>query len=283
MKKIESIKDMVKISQNCRLKGKKIGFVPTMGYFHKGHISLMKKAKQENDVCVVSIFVNPIQFCEGEDFEKYPRDLERDIKISKSVGVDYLFCPQEKEMYSKNFLTFVEVTHLSNLLCGRVRKGHFKGVTTVVAKLINIIMPDKIYFGQKDAQQSIIINKMLTDLNFNVKMRVLPTVREDDGLAMSSRNTYLTPQQRQVAPVLYYSLKCASDMIKAGEKRASVIKARMREIINEKKEFRIEYISICDYSNLEELDKIEQGQKVLIALAAYIDNVRLIDNVILEG
>ncbi len=282
MKVVKSIKEMTKISLNCRNRGLKIGFVPTMGYFHEGHLSLMKSAKQENDVCIVSIFVNPIQFCKGEDLEKYPRDLKRDVKMAKKIGVDYIFFPEEREMYPENYLTFIEVKHFSDLLCGKVRKGHFKGVTTVVAKLINIVMPDKIYFGQKDAQQAIIINKMLNDLNFNVKMKVLPTVRENDGLAMSSRNAYLTPQQRKIAPVLYYSLKSALDLIKRGEKRTPLIKKKIREIVNEKKEINLEYVAICDYFNLKELDEIKKGQKVLIALAAYIGEVRLIDNVVLE-
>jgi pantoate--beta-alanine ligase len=251
-----------------------------MGYFHQGHLELMKVAKKENDYVVISIFVNPLQFGPKEDFKKYPRDLKKDIKMAEQVGVDLIFAPSDKEMYSKDFSTYVEVTgNLTQVMCGKSRPGHFKGVTTVVLKLFNIVQPDVAYFGKKDYQQFIIVKKMVKDLNFPIKIVPVNTVREKDKLAMSSRNTYLNKEGREKAQVLYQSLKLAEEKIKKGEKNAKIIKEKMEKLIKEKGE--IDYISIAHPETLQELEKIEG--KVLVALAVRIDGVRLIDNKIIGG
>ncbi|HBF69599.1 MAG TPA: pantoate--beta-alanine ligase, partial [Thermotoga sp.] len=224
MKIIETIEEMKKFSEEMREKKKTIGFVPTMGYLHEGHLSLVRRARDENDVVVVSIFVNPTQFGPNEDYERYPRDFERDRKLLEKENVDCIFHPSVEEMYPPDFSTYVEETKLSKNLCGRSRPGHFRGVCTVVTKLFNIVKPHRAYFGQKDAQQFRVLRRMVRDLNMDVEMIECPIVREPDGLAMSSRNVYLSPEERQQALSLYQSLKIAENLYLNGERDAEKIK-----------------------------------------------------------
>jgi len=280
MRIIRNIKEMSVFSKKIRIKGKTVGFVPTMGALHEGHLSLIRQARKENDIVVVSIFVNPIQFGPKEDFRKYPRNIERDAHLCKSEGADIIFYPNIKEMYPENYKTYVTVEDLGGLLCGKFRPGHFKGVTTIVDKLFNIVSPDISYFGQKDAQQAIIIKKMAGDLNIPVQIKVMPTVREKDGLAMSSRNIYLNKDERQDAAVLYQALSLAKDLIRKGGVGSLHIIKKMRQLINKKKSTKIQYISIVDPDNLEPVDRIKS--KVLITLAVWIGKTRLIDNIIVN-
>ena len=261
---------------------KTIGLVPTMGYLHEGHLSLARTAKKHTDVVVMSIFVNPIQFGPDEDFERYPRDLKRDEELARSAGVDVIFYPPAKEMYPQGYSTYVNVEKLTDALCGESRPGHFRGVTTVVAKLFGIVSPDMAYFGQKDAQQAIVIKKMAADLNMGVETKVLPIVREKDGLAMSSRNVYLSESERKDAAVLYQSLKKAEGLINAGEKDPGKVMKAMEELIKAKPSARIDYISMVDAKQLEDLKDTVSGE-VLIALAVFIGKTRLIDNIILKA
>ena len=263
----------------ARREGKTVGFVPTMGYLHEGHLSLVRAARREVDTVVVSIFVNPIQFGPREDLKDYPRDLARDEKLCASERVDLVFAPSAGEMYPDDSLTFVEVENLEKLLCGKTRPTHFRGVTTVVAKLFGIVQPHLAYFGQKDAQQAIIIKRMVEDLNLPLKIRVLPTVREEDGLAMSSRNSHLTPEEREKAPVLYRSLKKAEELIKGGERNDGRVREEMKKMIDTVGSTRLDYIAIVNPRNLEDLEEIEG--EVLIALAVCFPSARLIDNLIL--
>lgn len=279
MKLVCSIRSMQTISKRLHCQGKTIGFVPTMGYFHEGHLSLMRQAKKETDKVIVSIFVNPIQFGPKEDFKRYPRDLKRDLEMAKSVGVDIVFYPKEKDMYPKDYKTYVRVKELENRLCGKFRPGHFQGVCTVVLKLFNIVMPHIAYFGQKDAQQAIIIKRMVKDLNIPVKIKVMPIVREKDGLAMSSRNTYLNEKERKDAVILYKGLKLAKDLVKEGLTDSSYIIKRVKRFIKPKVT-KIDYVEIVDTKNLLPLEKIER--EALLALAVWIGDTRLIDNTILR-
>lgn len=265
----------------CRSQGKSIGLVPTMGFFHEGHLSLMRAARRECDVVVVSLFVNPTQFGPHEDYDRYPRDLERDRVMAQEVGVDLLFVPTVEEMYPPGYATYVEVERLTDIMCGRSRPGHFRGVATVVTKLFNIVQPDRAYFGQKDAQQALVIKRMVRDLNMPVDIRVMPIVREEDGLAMSSRNVYLSPEERQSALVLIKSLRRAEEMVRDGERSADRIKEAIRETIGSEQRARIDYVEVVDAEELKPLETI-QG-KALAAVAVFIGNARLIDNVILEG
>ena len=244
MRIINEVNEMKHIIKELRGQGKTVGFVPTMGYLHDGHLTLMRTAKHENDFVVASIFVNPLQFGVGEDFEEYPRDLSRDSALAESAGVEVIFAPSVKEMYPKGYGTFVEVEGITDRLCGKSRPGHFRGVTTVVAKLFNIVQPDIAYFGQKDAQQSLVLQKMVADLNMNLKIEIVPIVREQDGLAMSSRNSYLNPSERQAALVLSRSLNQAKNIIAAGEKNTSVIKQRITEMIGQEPLARIAYVEV---------------------------------------
>ena len=278
MRIIRSIKEMADCSRRLRKKGQRIGFVPTMGYLHEGHLSLIRKARRETDIVVVSIFVNPAQFGPREDFRKYPRNFRGDRQLAESCGVDIIFYPNAKEMYPESYRTYVNVGEITENLCGASRPGHFRGVTTIVAKLFNIVQPDIAYFGQKDAQQAAVIEQMARDLNMPVKIKVLPTVREKDGLAMSSRNAYLNKKQRQDALVLHRSLLRARSLIKSGEKNARRIKAVMKSMINKKRTAKIDYISIVDTKNLKDVDRIKN--RVLIALAIKIGPTRLIDNMV---
>lgn len=276
-KTIKEVRDIIKKEKS---KGKTIGFVPTMGYLHEGHLSLVRRAKEETDFVVVSIFVNPLQFGPKEDFKEYPRDLERDIKLLEEVKADLLFAPEVEEMYPPGYKTYVEVTEITDVLCGASRPGHFKGVTTVVAKLFNIVKPDKAFFGQKDAQQVAVIKKMVKDLNMDLEIVPVPTVREEDGLAMSSRNVYLNTEERKAAPILYKSLQRAKELIEKGEKNSTTILKEMEEMISKEPLAKIDYIEIVDGETLKRKDKVEGN--ILIALAVKIGRTRLIDNIQME-
>ncbi len=277
MKIISGIARMRKFAADKKAKNKTIGLVPTMGYLHRGHLSLIKQAKNDCAVCVVSVFVNPLQFGLKEDYRIYPRDLKQDSILAKSAGCDCLFYPEVKDMYPKEHLTYVNVEKLTDCLCGLSRPGHFKGVATVVAKLFNIVQPDIAYFGQKDYQQALVIQKMAEDLNFNLTVKVMPIVREADGLAMSSRNTHLNEQERQDAAVLGQSLRKARSMILNGERNSNKIMAKIRDEILKKKSARIDYVSIVEAQTLKPLPCIKG--KALIALAVWFGKTRLIDNV----
>jgi pantoate--beta-alanine ligase len=285
---LEIIKDIIQmqdIALNLKKENMTIGFIPTMGYLHKGHMSLVNRAKKETGKVMISIFVNPIQFGPTEDFKKYPRDPCRDFKISEDAGVDYIFCPEEKEMYEKDFRTFVEVKKLEKIMCGNIRPGHFKGVCTVVLKLFNIVKPDIAYFGEKDYQQLVIIKKMSKDLNLQVEIIGCPTIREADGLALSSRNKYLTQYERENAPVLYQSLMTAGDLIKCKKekdlkkiKNLSVKKLFSNPVVTD-----VDYFDFRDPASLEEIKETGNGGKsILIASAIKIGKTRLIDNIIVD-
>ncbi|MGC8765965.1 MAG: pantoate--beta-alanine ligase [Brevinematia bacterium] len=277
MKVVEKVSEMQSISETLRQKGKSIGFVPTMGALHEGHLSLVRKARSENQVVVVSIFVNPIQFGPNEDLAKYPRTFERDYELLKKEKIDFLFFPSPTEMYPDDFETYVNLERLPEHLCGISRPGHFRGVATVVTKLFNIVKPHRSYFGQKDYQQAKIIERMVRDLNIDTKVIVLPIVREEDGLAMSSRNSYLSREERTKAVCLYQSLLLAEKMIKEGEIVPIRIKEEMkRKILEIASDARIDYIAIVDPETLEDVKFI--GERVVVALAVFIGNTRLIDN-----
>ncbi|MFH0940672.1 MAG: pantoate--beta-alanine ligase [Candidatus Omnitrophota bacterium] len=279
MKIVKKISILQKKVSRLKRNGRRIGLVPTMGYLHEGHLSLVRRASKENDVVVVSIFVNPTQFGPHEDLKKYPRDLKKDLRLLKGF-CDIVFTPTPKDMYPRDSCTFVEVRGTSDILCGSTRKGHFIGVTTVVAKLFNIVSPDNAYFGQKDAQQAAIIKKMARDLNFPVMVSVLPIVREKDGLAMSSRNVYLSAQERSDAVILFQSLKSAERLAKQGTKDTAKIKGILADFIGRKQLARIDYIEIVDPNTLESLKVIEK--EALLLMAVYIGKTRLIDNTILK-
>jgi pantoate--beta-alanine ligase len=281
MQIISSIDGMQRLSLRLRKQGKTIGFVPTMGYLHQGHFSLIRKARAENDFLVISIFVNPLQFGPAEDFNRYPRDFKRDKKLAEKEKVNCIFHPAAKDMYSQNYKTFVYVEDLSLRLCGAFRPGHFKGVTTAVARLFNIVNPHIAYFGRKDAQQAIIIKKMSKDLNFPLKIKILPTVREKDGLAMSSRNKYLSAVERKEAPVLYAGLRNAVSLIKKGIRDADKVKAAVLKMIRTKKTARVEYVEIVDIETLQPVKKIKG--EILIALACRFGRTRLIDNIVIKN
>jgi len=257
-----------------------VGFVPTMGYLHEGHLSLVRHARTENPSVVVSIFVNPTQFGPQEDFERYPRDLESDLALLEKEGADVVFMPPVVEMYPPQFNSWVEVGGVTERLEGATRPGHFQGVTTVVAKLFNIVQPTRAYFGQKDAQQAIVIRKMVADLDMNLEIVTLPTVREPDGLAMSSRNTYLNPEERQAATVLYQALTLAQRLYAGGERDAEKLRQQMLSLIKQQPLANVDYVSIADSTTLTELDKV--SPPALVSIAVKIGKTRLIDNVVLE-
>ena len=281
MKVIKTVAGMRRVLTECRTQGKTIGLVPTMGFFHEGHLSLMRKACKECDFVVVSLFVNPTQFAPNEDLEKYPRDFKRDQDLAADVGVDAIFYPSVEQMYPEGFSTYVLEEQLSQYLCGVARPSHFRGVTTVVLKLFNIIDPDRAYFGQKDAQQAAIIKRMVRDLNCRVKIRVLPIVREKDGLAMSSRNAYLSIEERQQALILRKSLLHAKNMIDSEQNSCYKILLKMRKMIEAQPAAKIDYLEIVDANTLEKLKKAEG--KLLIAVAVYFGKARLIDNIIVNA
>lgn len=276
MKVISSVSDMQKTAGALRLEGRRIGLVPTMGYLHEGHLSLMRRAREDCDVVVASVFVNPMQFGRGEDFERYPRDAEGDRKRCESTGVDILFMPDAKDMYTQSAPVFVTVEGVSDILEGAIRPGHFRGVATVVAKLFNITKPHRAYFGQKDYQQCIVIKRMVAGLNMDVDIVVMPTIREPDGLAMSSRNVYLAPEERNAAAALPRALKTAEELIRQGVSDPAEIKERMRNIILSSKGVAIDYIEIADPETLEPLDIA--GGRMALLVAIRISGTRLIDN-----
>jgi len=274
-KTIKSVRSWVNVA---RSKGKKIGFVPTMGALHIGHISLIEAARKNTDFVVVSIFVNPTQFGPGEDFEKYPRPLDTDLEICKKAGADVVFAPSAKEMYPMKNLTWVNVEKLTAPLCGRCRPGHFRGVATVCTKFFNIVAPDIAFFGQKDAQQVAVVKKMAADLNMSLEIVVCPTVREKTGLAISSRNRYLTAQEKKDAASIYKSLRKCEQMVKEGIRETEPIIAQMRKILSPVSS--IEYISIVDAQTLETIDKI--AGTAIAAVAVKIGSTRLIDNILID-
>ena len=276
MRIVESIKDVRATVKEWKAKGLKVGFVPTMGYLHEGHESLIRKASEENDRVVVSIFVNPIQFGPKEDLSTYPRDLERDSKVCESAGADIIFHPENEEMYFKDFSTFVDMNGLTAELCGKSRPTHFRGVCTVVTKLFNIVAPDRAYFGEKDAQQLAVIKRMVRDLNIDIEIIGCPIVREKDGLAKSSRNTYLSVEERNAATILNKSLTLAKEKIQAGERDSEIIIKLIEEVINSEKLARIDYIEVVDSLSMEKVERIEKS--VLVAIAVFIGKTRLIDN-----
>lgn len=260
--------------------GLTVGFVPTMGYLHEGHQSLVKKAVEENDRVVVSIFVNPIQFAPNEDLATYPRDLEADTKLCDSTGADLIFHPQPEEMYPQGFSTHIEMDNLTKELCGKTRPTHFGGVCTVVSKLFNIVQPDKAYFGQKDAQQLAIIKRMVKDLNFDIEIVGCPIIREADGLAKSSRNTYLSAEERQAALILSKAIKLGEDMVKGGETDAKAVIKAMTDKINTEPLAKIDYVNAVNALTIEPIDTL--SGEVLVAIAVYIGKTRLIDNFMAE-
>lgn len=280
MQLIETVQGIREAVSAARRAGKKVGFVPTMGYLHEGHLTLMREARRECDYVVVSIFVNPTQFGPNEDFDRYPRDLERDMKLCATVPVDAIFHPTVAEMYPGTAsTTSVKVSQLTEGLCGASRPGHFDGVATVVTKLFNIVKPDVAYFGQKDAQQVAVIRRMAFDLNMDLEIRPVPTVREADGLAMSSRNIYLTPEQRQGALVLSRSLRMAQERVAAGERDMAALLADMKAMIVAEPLATIDYVAIVDYDSLQPVERLEG--KALAALAVRFGKTRLIDNCVL--
>ncbi len=264
-----------------RKQGLSVGLVPTMGYLHEGHQSLIKKSVEQNDKTVVSVFVNPIQFGPNEDLATYPRDLDRDAKLCEDTGADLIFHPEPADMYEDDFCTFVDMDHVTKNLCGKTRPTHFRGVCTVCSKLFHIVGPDRAYFGQKDAQQLAVIRRMVRDLNFDLEIVGCPIIREDDGLAKSSRNTYLSPEERRAATVLNKALTAGRQKVEAGEKNASVIKEIVTKTIEAEPLAKIDYVEAVDFDSIEPIDTIEGS--VLVAVAVYIGKTRLIDNFIYEA
>lgn len=280
MKRLSSISAMQKLSVSWRKKGETIAFVPTMGFLHKGHLSLLKIAKKKARRVVISIFVNPTQFGPNEDFSTYPRNLERDIQLVKELGVDAVFLPSEKNYYPDGFQTFVDLAHMTQALCGVRRPGHFKGVTTIVTKLFNTVMPDVAIFGKKDYQQFCVIKQMTKDLNLPIKIVGAPIIREKDGLAMSSRNVYLSEQERISALSLYQSLKLAKTLIDGGSKNTKPIVNSMKKLINKHPSVKIDYVECLDADSLIPLTTLKP-KKTLFALAVFVGKTRLIDNMVL--
>jgi len=280
MKTVKLISEVKEYVRELRRKGKNIGFVPTMGYLHAGHLSLVRESVRRCDCTVVSIFVNPTQFAPNEDFNKYPRNIQNDIEILEKRGADLVFIPGDGEMYPEGYKTYVEVKDLQERLCGGSRPDFFKGVCTIALKLFNIVTPDISFFGQKDAQQVVILKKMASDLNLDVKIEAMPIIREKSGLALSSRNEYLDKKQKKAALCLSRSLGRARRMVEAGEKNAAQVLKSIKAEIESEPLARIDYIEIVDSENLQSLQQIKD--KTLIAVAVFIDNVRLIDNIIVK-
>jgi pantoate--beta-alanine ligase len=280
MKVLSTIKEIQEKMLKHKGLGKTIGFVPTMGFLHEGHLTLIRKAKQENDIVVLSIFVNPLQFGPGEDFETYPRNFERDQALAESEMVDYLFYPSAKEMYPEPLSVKLTVQDRTDVLCGKSRPGHFDGVVTVVSKLFSIVMPNRAYFGKKDAQQVAVIEGLIASLNFPIKVVAVDIVREADGLAKSSRNVYLNSEERKQATILYKSLMSAKTAIEAGERNPAAIINLVREMIGTAAHARVDYVEILSYPQLKPVEKI--NGTFIIALAVKFSSVRLIDNMIIE-
>jgi pantoate--beta-alanine ligase len=271
-----TIKEVREVTSSWRKQELSIGLVPTMGFIHDGHKSLMERARIENEKVVVSIFVNPLQFGPAEDYEKYPRDLEHDKKVCKEAGIDLIFVPTVSEMYPSRNFAYVDIEELGNGLCGAKRPGHFRGVCTVVSKLFNIVLPDRAYFGEKDAQQLAIIKRMVKDLNFDIDIVACPTVREPDGLAMSSRNSYLSSEERKAALTISKSLKLAKAALSGNEKNADSIKKIVCDELSRERLIRIDYVDIVNPDTLEPITQIDGP--VLVAVAAFVGRTRLIDN-----
>ncbi|MEW5705553.1 MAG: pantoate--beta-alanine ligase [Actinomycetota bacterium] len=280
MLEFNTIAELRKALKAERSKGKTTAFVPTMGYFHDGHLTLMREAKKRADCVVVSIFVNPTQFGPNEDLDKYPRNLERDRSLAAKVGVDFIFIPTVDEIYPKGYSTYIDVEGITNALCGRQRPGHFRGVATVVTKLLNIVQPDIALFGEKDWQQLIVIKRLVSDLNMDVEIIGIPTVREPDGLAMSSRNSYLSAKERSAALVISKSLTLAANMVDRGEASASKIASALKELIEKEKAVKLEYLEICDPETFAPVEEIKAD--TLVAIAAWVGKARLIDNTIIR-
>lgn len=276
MRVIGDLKKVNLLVRKIKREGNSIGFVPTMGALHEGHLSLIRQAKRDTDFAVVSIFVNPKQFGPQEDLKRYPKPLKKDLALCRKLKVDLIFLPQVKEIYPDGFATFVNVFGLSEMLCGANRPGHFRGVATVVAKLLNIISPDLLYLGQKDAQQALIICRMVEDLNFPVKVKVMPVVRDEDGLALSSRNAYLNKSQLKEAQVLFKALSLAKVMIEHGQTNPGRIIQKMQDLIQNKKQAKVDYIAVVDPQSLISLKQI--GSEALVCLAVKFGKTRLIDN-----
>ena len=280
MKIITSISQMHQVIAGFRQRGKTIGFVPTMGYLHQGHAALLRQCRKENDICILSIFVNPTQFAPNEDFRRYPRNKKHDEMLAKKEKVDIIFYPSIKTMYPTGYLTYVTVKRLSDHLCGPRRPGHFEGVATIVTKLINIVQPDVLYLGQKDAQQAVLLTQMVNDLNWPLHVKIVATIREKDGLAMSSRNSFLSEKERLSAASLYKSLCLARKLICQGERQPKIILQSMRKLILKCPEARIDYVECVDAKTLTPVRQIKGF--ILVALAVFIGKTRLIDNILIR-
>ena len=280
MKVITTIKELQQVIQRTKKQQNTIGFVPTMGFLHEGHCALLKQARNENDIVVLSIFVNPLQFGPTEDLDRYPRDFDQDQKVAEKIGVDYLFHPSVSEMYPYEPSVTLTVNKRTDVLCGASRPGHFDGVATVLTKLFHIVQPDKVYFGKKDAQQVAVVHGLVTDFNFPLEIITVDTVREEDGLAKSSRNVYLTAQERVQAPILYQSLQKAVEMIHDGETDPNRLISSIEDMIRTETSGEIDYVSILSYPQLEKVDRITEND-MIIAIAVKFSKARLIDNIIL--
>lgn len=281
MKIVNTINEVREAVKAWHKQGLTVGLVPTMGYLHEGHASLIARASKENDRVVVSDFVNPIQFAPNEDLASYPRDIDRDAKVCEENGADIIFHPTPEEMYHKNFSTFVDITGPSEELCGKSRPIHFRGVCTVVSKLFLIASPDRAYFGQKDAQQLAVIKRMVRDLNFDIEIVGCPIIREADGLAKSSRNTYLSPEERKAAVILHKALEKGKELVLNGEKSAKAVIDTVTQIINSEPLAKIDYVQVVDFPNIKVVEDINGD--ILTAVAVYIGKTRLIDNFIIEN
>jgi len=279
MKIISNINKLQKISTSLHKKNKTIGFIPTMGALHKGHLKLIMESKKKNDITIISIFVNPAQFSQNEDLTKYPRPIKNDKKLLKAIDIDYLFNPNIKTMYPNGLRTSVSTTDISNILEGKSRPGHFAGMATVVLKLFNIVKPTNAYFGQKDFQQTVVVKQMIKDFNLPINIEVVSTVRDTDGLALSSRNIFLNDRERLQALSLHHSLLMAKEMILKGNKNAQVIKTKVQDLLKNYGLVRLDYIEICDINNLSFLKTVSERAVVLIA--AHVGKTRLIDNIII--
>jgi len=279
---VDTIKEMQHISRNESKAGKTVAVVPTMGYLHKGHISLIEKAKSVADTVITTIFVNPAQFAPHEDFDSYPRDLERDSRLASDAGTDFLFTPLQSEMYPTRFLTSVGLKDITSKFEGVSRPDHFNGVALIVAKLFNSTLPDIAVFGQKDLQQSLVIKKMTADLNFPIEIIISPTIRESNGLAMSSRNKYLDPEQREKAGIIFKALEEARNVIESGERRRKQINANLHKVLRTIPEIRIDYASAALSENLSEPEEFLPGDKIALIIAVYLGKTRLIDNAVVD-
>ena len=281
MQIVSTVEEVRKQVKKWREEGLSVGLVPTMGYLHEGHKSLIDKAVEQNDRVVVSVFVNPIQFGPNEDLATYPRDLERDAALCENAAANLIFHPEPENMYESDFCSFIDMDGLTKGLCGKTRPTHFRGVCTVVGKLFNIVEPDRAYFGQKDAQQLAVIRRMVRDLNFNLEVIGCPIIREDDGLAKSSRNTYLSKEERKATVILHKGLLRGEELVKAGEKSAATVKQAITEIIESEPLAKIDYVEIVNFDNIETIETIDGS--ILAAVAVYIGKTRLIDNFIYES